>query len=170
MPTELAGSEIERPAARQFISIFQPWPAYSTPPITHSIGTNTSLPQFGPFMNAALSGMWRRPMCTPGVSVGISASVMPRSSFVAEQVIGIVEPESEAEQRRDRPERDVALLPGEADAEHVLAPLPLAARDDAEIGNAARVRARFGARQREARHLEAFREARQVVVLLLVVP
>ena len=30
----VAGSEIERPAARQFISIFQPWPKYSMPPIT----------------------------------------------------------------------------------------------------------------------------------------
>ncbi len=80
VPQLLAGSEIERPAARAFMSIFQPCPTYSTPPITHSIGTNTSLPQVGPFMNAASSGKCRRPTRTPGVCVGISASVMPSSS------------------------------------------------------------------------------------------
>ena len=80
-PTDEVGSEIARPAARQFISIIQPLPAYSRPPMIHSSGMNTSVPEFGPFWNTALSGRWRRPMFTPGVAVGTSAQVMPRSSL-----------------------------------------------------------------------------------------
>ena len=57
----------------------QPWPAICGPPMIQSSGMNTSVPQFGPFWNVALSGQWRRPMCTPGVCVGTSAQVMPRS-------------------------------------------------------------------------------------------
>ena len=66
-PTDEVGSEIERPAARQAISIIQPLPAYSGPPMIQSSGMNTSLPEFGPFWNTALSGRWRLPMLTPGV-------------------------------------------------------------------------------------------------------
>ena len=62
------GSEIARPAARQPMSIIQPLPAYSRPPMIQSSGMNTSLPEFGPFWNAALSGMWRRPMLTRACS------------------------------------------------------------------------------------------------------
>jgi hypothetical protein len=79
-PTAEVGSEIARPAARQPISIIQPRPAYSGPPMIQSSGMNTSLPEFGPFWNTALSGRWRRPMFTPGVCVGTRAHVMPRSA------------------------------------------------------------------------------------------
>ena len=34
------------------MSIIQPLPAYSGPPMIQSIGMNTSLPEFGPFWNA----------------------------------------------------------------------------------------------------------------------
>src|SRR3984893_4717539 len=44
-----AGSEIPRPAARALISIFQPCPSLSGPPMTASNGTKTSRPQVGPF-------------------------------------------------------------------------------------------------------------------------
>jgi hypothetical protein len=47
----------------------------------HSIGMNTSLPEFGPFWKTAFNGRWRRPMFTPAVFVGTSAQVMPRSSL-----------------------------------------------------------------------------------------
>ena len=47
----------------------------------HDIGMKTSLPEFGPFMNAEPSGMWRRPMFTPLCEVGINASVIPMSSL-----------------------------------------------------------------------------------------
>ena len=42
----------------------------------------------------------------------------------AEQVLGIEQAEGEAEQRRVRCERDVALVPGEPDAERLLAFVP----------------------------------------------
>jgi hypothetical protein len=105
-------------------------------------------------------------MFTPGVAVGISAQVMPRSSRRAEQVLGIVESECEPEQRRHGPQRDVALVPGEAHAEHFLA-LPEALADHAEVGDRGGVRAGLGVGEREAGDLEAFGEAGQVVVLLL---
>ena len=57
----------------------QPWPAIFGPPMMQSSGTNTSLPDIGPFWNGTLSGKWRRPILTPGVSRGISAQVMPWS-------------------------------------------------------------------------------------------
>ena len=41
------GSEIDRPAARHSISMRQPWPTIFSPPITQSIGMNTSRPQIG---------------------------------------------------------------------------------------------------------------------------
>ena len=43
------GSEMPRPAARALISILQPWPSLSGPPITASSGTKTSRPKIGPF-------------------------------------------------------------------------------------------------------------------------
>jgi hypothetical protein len=46
-----------------------------------SSGMNTSLPEFGPFWNAWLSGRWRRPMLTPGWLVGTSAQVKPKSKL-----------------------------------------------------------------------------------------
>ncbi|MNH08373.1 hypothetical protein D3C79_677860 [compost metagenome] len=55
-PVPTAGSEMERPTDRQFISIIQPLPSMAWPPIRKSSGTNTSLPLLGPFMKAAPSG------------------------------------------------------------------------------------------------------------------
>ena len=81
MPVFDDGSEMPRPAARHSISIRQPWPSIGWPPMTQSIGMKTSLPELGPFWNTALSGMWRRPISTPGCAAGISAQVMPRSSL-----------------------------------------------------------------------------------------
>ena len=66
MPVDDDGSEMPRPAASDSISMRQPLPTCALPPMTQSIGMKTSLPQFGPFWNTAFSGMWRRPMLTPG--------------------------------------------------------------------------------------------------------
>jgi hypothetical protein len=87
--------------------------------------------------------------------------------LAAEQAVRIAQPEREAQQRRDGAERDVALLPGEADAEPLDAVVHVAA-DDADVGDRAGVGAGVGAGQREARNLEALREPRQVVLLLFV--
>src|SRR2546428_9911799 len=75
-PTDEVGSEIERPAARQAISIIQPLPAYSEPPMIQSSGMNTSLPEFGPFWDAALSGGTTLAQLDPGVAIGTMAQVI----------------------------------------------------------------------------------------------
>src|SRR5262249_43429629 len=70
----------------------------------------------------------------------------------AEQVIGIVELEGEPDHGGDGPERDVALVPVEPDAER-LAALPGAAAHHAGIDHRGGVRARFRAGEREAGNL-----------------
>ena len=85
----------------------------------------------------------------------------------AEQPVGIEQPEREADQRRDRRERDVALREVEADAGDLAALVhPLA--DDAGVRDRARVRSRARAGQAEAGDLVAAREARQIVVALFL--
>jgi len=74
------GSEIPRPAASALISMRQPAPAPARPPITQSKGTKTLLPDVGPFWNACNPARCRRPICTPWVEAGISASVIPIDS------------------------------------------------------------------------------------------
>gem|GEM_PF-6301544 len=73
------GSEIPRPAASALMSICQPWPARSWPPMRASSGTKTSQPRLGPFWKNCMAGTWRRPISTPGASVGTSATEMPMS-------------------------------------------------------------------------------------------
>ena len=76
-PVAFEGSEMQRPTDSCSTSMRQPWPAIFGPPIMVSSGTNTSLPDSGPFWNGTLSGKWRRPMVRPAASRGISAQVMP---------------------------------------------------------------------------------------------
>ena len=87
--------------------------------------------------------------------------------LVAEQLVRIFQAEREADQRRDRRQRDVALVPVEAQADDVLA-VDVARLDDAFGLRRRRVGAGFGSGQREARNLLAGGEARQVALLLLV--
>ena len=78
---------------------------------------------------------------------------------------GSHEPEGEADQRRLRTQRDVALLPREADADHLLA-LVLPARDVSDVAHGGGVRTRCRTGERKARNLQAFGEAWQVMFLL----
>ena len=132
-----------------------------------SSGTNTSLPWIGPFWNGMLSGKCRRPIVTPGCRAGISAQVMPRSALLAKQLLRIEHAERQADHRRDRRQRDVALGEIEPESDD-LAPLPDAAADDAGVGNRGCVRAGARPGERETGHFLAARQARQVVVLLLL--
>ena len=167
-PTLSAGSEIERPAASDSISMRQPLPMPSRPPMTtSSSGAQTSVPTIGPFWNGTPIGSWRRPISMPCVPRAISAHVMPRSSSAPSRCVRILEPEREADQRRDRRERDVALLPVEAKANDFDA-IDRALLDDAFGLRRGRIGAGFGAGQREARNLLAVGEARQVFLLLLL--
>ena len=92
---------------------------------------------------------------------------MPRSSSLADQMIGIVGLEGQAQQRRDRAQRDVALVPVEAQPDHFAA-LELALADDAGVDHRRRVGAGFGAGQPEAGNVAAVGEARQPLLLLLL--
>ena len=89
--------------------------------------------------------------------------------LAAEEVIGVIEPEGEAEERRHRPEGDVALVPGDAHAEHFFS-LPGAFAQHAVVGNGRGIRPRLRIGQREAGNLQALGEARQVIVFLRVRP
>ena len=120
-------------------------------------------------VRAVLENLHRRQMPPPDADAGqIGRHQSQRDADVvaaADQVIGIAQLEGEPEHGRDRPERDVALVPIEADAER-LAALEGAAADDAGIDHRGGVRARFRAGQAEAGNLLAAREPRQPVILL----
>ena len=92
-----------------------------------------------------------------------NADVLLRS----QQAVGIVQPEGKAEQRGHRPERDVSLLPGQADADD-FATFVQSLAHHAEIRDRTRVRTGFRSGQRKARHFQALRQARQIQVLLIV--
>ena len=82
-------------------------------------------------------------------------------------MVRVVEPEGEPEQRRNGTQRDVALFPGDAHAEHFAA-FPGSLAHDAEIGNRRGIGTGVRIRQAEAGNLEPLREARQGVIFLLV--
>ncbi len=84
-----------------------------------------------------------------------------------DQAVRVVQAEGQAEQRSDRAQRDVALLPGHAHAQHTLA-VVLTPAHDPVVRNRTGVRPRFGPGEREARHLHALGEPREVVTLLLL--
>ncbi len=67
----------------------------------------------------------------------------------AQHVVGVEEAEGEAHERRLRPQRDVALVPGEADADDFLA-LVHAPGDVADVAHGGGVRPRRGTCEREA--------------------
>ena len=87
--------------------------------------------------------------------------------FLTQQVVRVTQLEGEAEYGGDGSQGNVALVPGQAHAEHLF-PFPLAFADDAEVGNRARIRTRFRAGQGETGDLLADSQTGQVVILLLV--
>ncbi len=93
----------------------------------------------------------------------------PQVLLGAQEVLGVVQAKRQPDDGRDRPEGDVALAPGETDAEDLLAAEPAATHDTRAPGRRG-VAPGLGTRQGEARDLLAGREARQVVPLLLLRP
>lgn len=87
--------------------------------------------------------------------------------LVAQQMVRVVALEGQAEEGGHRAEGDVALFPGQAQAEH-LATFPFALADDADVGHAAGIGARVGAGEGEAGDVVALGQARQVALALLV--
>ncbi len=90
---------------------------------------------------------------------------MPISSRFADQMIGIIKLERQAEHSGDRRERDVALVPVEPDADD-LAPVPAAPAYHAAVDHGRRIRAGFRAGEPEAGNLLAARQPRQPIILL----
>ncbi len=82
-------------------------------------------------------------------------------------MIGVVGLEGEAQQRRDRAERDVALVPVEPQAEHFLA-LEIALADDAAVDHRRGVGAGFRAGQSKAGNFAAVGQPRQPLLLLIL--
>ena len=91
---------------------------------------------------------------------------MPRSSCVADQMIGVVSLEGETEQGRDRPERDVALVPVQPQAEHFAA-LELPLQIMPRVDHRGRVGAGFRTGQAKAGNIAAVGKPRQPLLLLL---
>ncbi|MNO66185.1 hypothetical protein D3C76_569670 [compost metagenome] len=85
----------------------------------------------------------------------------------AQQMVGVVGFEGQAQQGGDRAEGDVALFPVQAQADHFFA-LPLAFADDAGVGHGASVGAGQWAGEGEAGDFLASGQAWQVVVALFV--
>jgi hypothetical protein len=79
--------------------------------------------------------------------------------LVTQQLVGVEHAECEADDGRDRRERDVALREVEPEADD-LAALPLPPAHDARVRQRRGIGARARMREREARHLFAAREAR----------
>ena len=146
------GSEMLRPAARAVISIFQPSPICFSPPRTQSSGMKTSSPRSGPFWKNVICGMCRSPCETPGVDVGSNATVMPDASPRPRRLSGSTHLERETHHGRDRPQRDVALIEVEPDADD-LAAVMHALGDDADVGHCRRIRA--GVRRGQSRSTES---------------
>ena len=86
--------------------------------------------------------------------------------FLPEDVIGIVQTKCQPQQRGYRPQRDVTLFPGKADAQHIRLALPLTFTHDTKVRNAACIGTRLRAGQCEARHFQTLGQSRQVIVFL----
>jgi len=86
---------------------------------------------------------------------------------LAQQVVRVVQAEGQAQYGADGPQGDVALVPGDAHAQHFAA-LPLALAHRAEVGDGGGIRTRVGTGEREGRNLQALGQARQIVLFLCV--
>ena len=86
--------------------------------------------------------------------------------FPAQQAVRVGEFERQPQHGSDRRKRDIAFIPGQTHAQHLLA-LPFAHADDAGIRNGAGIGTRFRAGQREARNFLTASQAWQIVVFLL---
>ena len=88
--------------------------------------------------------------------------------LLAEQVLRIVQPEGQPDEGRHRAEGDVALLPVEPNAEHLVHPAIRPRQTTPRSGMAPASEPASGPVRREAGDLLAARQARQVVAPLLV--
>ncbi|MND88793.1 hypothetical protein D3C80_808260 [compost metagenome] len=82
-------------------------------------------------------------------------------------MIRVIQFERQAQHGRNRCQRDIAFVPGQAHAQHLFA-LPLTHADGADVRNGPGIGTGFRAGQGETRDLVAARQAWQVMVFLFV--
>ena len=85
---------------------------------------------------------------------------------LTDEMIGVIGLEGKPEQRRNRSQRDVALVPVQPQAEH-FATFELALADDAGVDHRRGIRAGLGAGQPEAGNIATVGKPRQPALLLL---
>ena len=88
-------------------------------------------------------------------------------TFFTQQMIRVMQLERQTEQCRHRRQGDVALLPGEAYAQHILLPVEFAPAHDAVIGDRTRIGTGERPGQREARYFLPLRQTAQIFFFLL---
>ena len=88
-------------------------------------------------------------------------------AFVTKQSFGVIQLESQSEQCRNRPERDVTLIPCDPNSQRVHAVVH-AVTDHAEVGNSASIRPRIRTGKRKTRHFQALGQSWQIIILLLI--
>jgi len=108
--------------------------------------------------------MWRRPVSIPGVGNERASDAQLPLAFGAGGIDGL---EGEADDGRDRRQRDVALVEIDDEAAHEAA-VDLALGEHADVGNRGGVGAGIGRGEGEAGQLAAVGQARQVVLLLRI--
>jgi hypothetical protein len=122
-------------------------------------------------VRAVLEHLHRRQMAAADLDAGqMGRDQRDRDAEVfllAHEMIGIIGLEGETEQRRDRSQRDVALVPVQPQAQHFAA-FEIALADDAGIDHRGRIGAGFRAGQAEAGNVGALGQPRQPPVLLLL--
>ena len=113
-PTDLRRQR-DRPAGRSAsISIFQPLPRRRGRRGRGPSARPRPVPAVGPLGTGMPIGSWRRRSARPADRSARGRTVIPRSS-PSQQILRIAQPEGQAKERRDRRQRDVALVPGEAE-------------------------------------------------------
>src|SRR5690606_10550990 len=87
--------------------------------------------------------------------------------LAAEQTLGVIHLEGETEQRGDRPQGDVTLLPGHPQPEYLLT-LPLTTADDAAVGHGAGVRSSLRRGEGKAGYFLTGGQTGQIVLFLFI--
>ena len=124
-----------------------------------------------PLVGAVLKHLHRRQMALADLDAG-QIGRDQRHGYAevflrADEVVGITGLEGETEQRRHGSERDVALVPVEAQAEHFRA-LKIAPADHAVVDHRGGIGAGFRAGEAKAGNLASVGEPRQPSLLLVL--
>ncbi len=158
---------MQRPTESCSTSMRQPAPASFGPPMMQSSGTNTSLPLDGAVLERHVQREVAPADRDPGGVARDERAGDANVRLLAHELVGVEHAECEADHGGHGGKGDVALVEVQPQPQH-LAALPGTAADDAGVRDRAGVGAGARPGEGEARHLLPARQARQVVVLLLL--